>query len=329
MTFGEYMETIEIEGESVVTIGNFDGVHKGHKKLFDLTLKLSVENKLKTVVFTYANHPLEFVMNKSISKLTTNEEKDRLFRKMGMDYVLNVPFDESIMNMSTEEFIRAILIDSLRAKHLVLGEDARFGKGREGSAKGIKEIGERLGLQVDIVPLYFEDGIRISSTSIRELIVQGELQQAAIYLGRPYCIRGTVVHGKKNGRKMGFPTANIKYDPEVVLPHIGVYYTTVEYNGECYVGATSVGYNPTIAGMEKEVHLEVNILNFSKEIYDETISVFFHKKIRGEIKFDTMNELKEQIHRDQETIMKLFLEENLSQKEAKVFTKKEVCDIII
>lgn len=329
MTFDEYMEKVNIDGESVVTIGNFDGIHKGHKKLFDLTSQISSDERLKAVVFTYSNHPLEFVMNKTIPKLMTNEERDELFQKIGMDYVVSVPFDESIMNMSTEEFISKVLIGSLHAKHLVLGEDARFGKGREGSAKGIKEIAERLGMKVHIVPLYFEDGIRISSTSIREFIAGGRLEQARTYLGRPYSVSGTVVHGKKNGRKIGFPTANIKYDPCLVLPSIGVYYTTVEYHGESYVGAASVGYNPTISGMGKEIHLEVNILNFSKEIYGEKIKVNFHKKIRDEIKFDSMEELKKQIHKDHETILQLILEENLSNKEAKLFTQKEVCDIII
>lgn len=329
MRFDEYINEIDITEDTVITIGNFDGVHKGHKKLLDLTLKLSREHALKSVVFTYSNHPLEFVMNKSISKLTLNEERDRLFYEMGIDYILSVPFDETIMNLSTRAFIEHILIENLNAKFLVLGEDARFGKGREGSATGIKAIAENLGLKVEIVPLYFEDGLRISSTSVRELIKQGSLETANNYLGRIYSISGKVVHGKKNGRKIGFPTANVDYDSKVVLPGIGVYYTIVEHNNRHYLGATSVGYNPTVTELAKTVYLEVNLFNFSQDIYGEEITVYFCKKIRNEMKFDSLEELKNQIRKDKEMITKLFLSENFADKQRKLFTTDKVCDIIM
>ncbi len=321
VTFEEYMQSVDIKEDTVITIGNFDGVHRGHLKLMELTLNLAKVNHLKSVIFTYANHPLEYVLNKKIEKLMTNEEREQKFRKMGIDYILSVPFEESLMNMSTDEFIEEILIKKLRGKHLVLGEDAHFGKGREGSASFIRTIGKQMGLQVDIVPLFFEDGLRISSTVIREFIRKGNMEKATKYLGGYYSISGKVIHGEKNGRKMGFPTANVMYDEQIVLPGVGVYYTVVDCGGQSFFGATSVGYKPTIIGLERKIFLEVNILDFDRDIYGHEITVHFIKKIRDEMKFNSLEELKNQITKDETVIRQIISNENLRNKPDKVFTE--------
>jgi riboflavin biosynthesis protein ribF len=296
------MNSIEISEDTVVTIGNFDGVHRGHLKLMERTLEISKQKKLKSIVFTYENHPLEYVLKKKVDKLFTNRERDEKLKGLGIDTVLSVPFDEEIMKMSTNYFIQEILIDKLHAKYLILGEDAHFGKGREGSAKSIQSVGSQLGLTVEIIPLFFEEGIRISSSYIRQLIKEGKVDIVKEYLGRMFAITGEVIHGKENGRKLGFPTANVKYDENIILPALGVYNTMVEYQGEHYVGATSVGYNPTISLLNNRISLEVHILDFDKDIYGEEISVYFISKIRDEMKFNSLEELKIQISKDEEMI---------------------------
>ena len=157
-------------------------------------------------------------------------------------------------------------------------------------------------MTVEIIPLFFEEGIRISSSYIRQLIKEGKVDIVKEYLGRMFAITGEVIHGKENGRKLGFPTANVKYDENIILPALGVYNTMVEYQGEHYVGATSVGYNPTISLLNNRISLEVHILDFDKDIYGEEISVYFISKIRDEMKFNSLEELKIQISKDEEMI---------------------------
>ncbi|MGP1405342.1 bifunctional riboflavin kinase/FAD synthetase [Filifactor alocis] len=304
MSFKSYMNSIAISEETVVTIGNFDGLHRGHLKLMERTLEISKQKNLKSVVFTYENHPLEYVLKKKVEKLFTNRERDAKLKELGIDTILSVPFDEEIMGMSTNDFIQEILIDKLHTKYLVLGEDAHFGKGREGSAECIQSVGSQLGLTVEIIPLFFEDGVRISSSYIRQLIKKGKVDVAKEYLGRMFAITGEVIHGKENGRKLGFPTANISYDEHTVLPALGVYNTIVEYHGKHYIGATSVGYNPTISLLNNRISLEVHILDFEKEIYGEEITVRFISKIRDEMKFNSLEELKNQISKDEILIRK-------------------------
>ena len=243
-------------------------------------------------------------MKKKVEKLFTNRERDAKLKELGIDTILSVPFDEEIMGMSTNDFIQEILIDKLHTKYLVLGEDAHFGKGREGSAECIQSVGSQLGLTVEIIPLFFEDGVRISSSYIRQLIKKGKVDVAKEYLGRMFAITGEVIHGKENGRKLGFPTANISYDEHTVLPALGVYNTIVEYHGKHYIGATSVGYNPTISLLNNRISLEVHILDFEKEIYGEEITVRFISKIRDEMKFNSLEELKNQISKDEILIRK-------------------------
>lgn len=295
MTFFEYINNIELKKDTVVTIGNFDGLHLGHMELINKAVELGKTNNLTSIAFTYDVHPLSFLYSKLIHLLMERDEKKEILKSKGIDRVLFAPFDEEICSMTSQEFVDEVLVKKLKAKHLVMGADSKFGK-EMNSIDHIKPYCEERGIQVHIIPLLIVDGLRISSSYIRMLVEQGEIEKANKFLGRNYSVESTVIHGKKLGRKLGFPTANLMLSEHHAIPAPGVYETIVELEGILYKGATNVGTNPTVG--DKNLTVETYILGFEDDIYGKHLKVIFLKRLRPEIKFSSLEALIEQMVED-------------------------------
>lgn len=296
------MEIINIENfqedrfETAIALGNFDGVHIGHQKL----IKEMVENAkafgLKSSVLLFNNHTKTVLEGKGPKLITSLKQKYDLIESLGVEIIYTMTFNENIMKLSPEEFVNGILIEKLNCKAVAVGTDYRFGHKASGNADLLKELGIKFNFFVNIVsPMYVDDEI-VSSTKIRGLISEGDIDMAKILLGRDYSIKGRVIHGKKMGSKLGFPTANIELSENYIIPKNGVYNTRTIINNKEYLSATSVGYNPTFS--EDRLKIESHIIDFNENIYDKSIELVFIKYLRDEFKFDTIELLKEQMGKD-------------------------------
>lgn len=281
---------------SVVTIGNFDGLHKGHSVLIKKTVEYSKLNNIKSVVFTFKNHPANYFNTKSIKNIISNEEKINRLKSMGVDYIINVPFDEYMTKISADDFIKNILIDKLNISKIIIGHDFSFARNKEGNANLLKDYSKRYKFDLEIVDPIKINNIRVSSTYIRELINEGNIREVKNYLGYNYEIEGKVVKSKQLGRTIGFPTANISIDEEMITPKRGIYATRVYIDNNLYFGATNIGYNPTVNG--QNLSIETNILEFHENIYGKLIKLEFLERIRDEKKFSSLMELKKQLQKD-------------------------------
>lgn len=286
----------DIEPTSVA-LGNFDGVHLGHQDLIKRTVEKGREKGLKTAVFTFSNHPREMLPDsKKVLNIMTKKEKADMIASLGIDYLFSIPFTEEIMVMSPEAFVQEILLDKFNMKEVFCGFNFNFGYKGQGNPEVLKQLGKEKGFNVTEIPPYMVDGDVVSSTLIRTLISSGEVDECPKYLGRNYTIRGEVIVGNKLGRKLGFPTSNIAIDQFMISPPNGVYVTMCDYNGVSYPSITNVGTRPTIGHFAKNV--ETHIFRFNKELYGKEIKVEFLKKMRDEVKFDTIKELSDQIVKD-------------------------------
>ncbi|MGL5634811.1 MAG: bifunctional riboflavin kinase/FAD synthetase [Sarcina sp.] len=282
--------------DTYIALGSFDGLHKGHLTLMYELVRLSKENGAKSMVYTFANHPLSVINPNSKPKiLMTNEKKLKVLDDLGIDFVCLDDFNKELMGKSPEEFIQ-MLLEKFNAKGFVVGFNYRFGYKNKGDIKLLEELGRKYNFTVCVLEAYKEKGCIISSTKVRELIAKGEIELANELLTREFLLTGEVVKGKQLGRTIGFPTANLKVDENLVLPKIGVYYTNVDIDGEIFKGITSVGNNPTVNG--DRITVETYILNFSKDIYGKRIKVYFIEGIREQIKFNSLDELKKQLEKD-------------------------------
>ncbi|WFD11725.1 bifunctional riboflavin kinase/FAD synthetase [Tepidibacter hydrothermalis] len=296
------IKNINIKQDTVVTIGNFDGVHKGHQKIIKDTISIAKNKKMKSVLFTFSNHPVNFFRKDKIKNIITKEEKYEIINKMGIDIIVSIPFNEFVINLDPQEYIQKILLDKLNAKQIVIGHDFRFGLNRGGNAEFLQNIGKTYGFDVNVMKPICLENIRISSTYIRSLLKNGEVDKVNQFLGRQYKLKGIVVHGKKiGGDILGFPTINLKYDENILIPKTGVYQTTVNIDGKIYDGATNIGYSPTVK--QNEFTVETYILKYSGDLYEKEASINFIRRIRDEIKFDTIQELKKQMNMDIENII--------------------------
>lgn len=287
---------LSFKNKTAVTIGNFDGVHIGHKKLIDLTTEIAKEKNLNSVVFTFENHPIEFLYKKKIERLTSPIRKYEIINELGIEEIVSIEFNYDIKNMTTEEFSKKILLDKLNASDVIMGFDSRLGNGKEGKVEYLYEVGKTMGFDVHIVEPVLVDNMRVSSSFIRELLKNGEVKRVKHFLGRDHEVSGVVVHGKKIGRILGFPTANIELDYDVLLPQKGVYYCKVLVDGKYYDGATSIGNNPTVK--DKGFSVETHLLNFEGDIYGKTIRLNFLDRLRDEMKFMSLDDLKFQMNKD-------------------------------
>lgn len=286
---------------SVVTIGVFDGIHRGHAAVLRKVAQTAEKKGLQSIAVTFDPHPLKILYGKhSASSLISLKHRVRLIRELGIGRVFIVKFNKKIANMPPEKFIRDIIIRLLRAKEIFVGEDFCFGKGAGADAAKLRFIGKRLGIKVSVVRHVKKRGRIISSSLIRDLVKTGRIDEVPVLLGRPYSILGTVVSGSKLARSLGYPTANINPHHEAI-PTSGVYAVKVKFMGKFYKGVMNIGTRPTFYnhGKDKEPSLEVHIFDFDKRIYGTDLEVIFVKKLRDEKRFKTMESLIEQIKRDE------------------------------
>lgn len=284
---------------AVVTIGNFDGVHKGHQSLLGRIIEKADQIDGTSVAITFEPHPLKVLGIKTPPLITRRDQKIELIEKSCIDVLLCLPFDKAFAAMTAREFIEDLLVNKIGMKAIIIGADYSFGKNRSGNIEMLKKEGERLGFQTIISPWINDTGDqkeRISSTRIRDIVMEGSVEQAIKYLGRHYQIRGKVIKGRKRGgAKLGFPTANIKLHDEL-CPKIGVYAVTVETVKGNFLGVANIGFSPTFG--DQMFTIEVHILDFEDDIYDTRIRVNMVERLRDEKKFSSIEELSAQIKTD-------------------------------
>lgn len=279
---------------SVVTIGNFDGVHMGHQKIIsELVSKANFLN-LPSILISFAPTPQCF-FGQARATLTNFKEKHALLSQSGLDKHLIIHFNQDFSQLSAETFIKKILLDQLNVKHCLVGDDFRFGKKRQGDFKLLCKYGKIHNFSVQDTPSVMQDNERVSSSKIRSLLQQGKFDQAQRMLGRAFSISGKIIHGQKKGRTIGFPTINIPIKREI-SPVLGVFAVTVKIQNDIYQGVCNIGKRPTVNG--QNTLLEVFIFNFDQQVYDQQAQVIFKKKIRNEKKFDSFEQLKQQIDQD-------------------------------
>ncbi|MFX0549063.1 bifunctional riboflavin kinase/FAD synthetase [Hathewaya histolytica] len=279
-----------------IALGSFDGIHRGHLNLVRKTVKLARENNCKSMIYTFKNHPMSIINKDKMPKLIqNNEEKVEILRQQGIDILNFVQFSKEYMKIKAKEFVEK-LVKCYNVKGIVVGFNYKFGYKNEGNIELLKILSKKYNFQVFICEPIEYEGNLISSTNIRNLISNGKVDRARILLSRPFAIEGTVVEGKKLGRKLGFPTINLRFNENKILPKTGVYYTAVKYSNRIFKGITDVGYNPTVNG--KVLSIETYILDFNKEIYGEDVIVYFLERIRDEEKFDSLNELIQVLKKD-------------------------------
>ena len=290
--------------KSVVVLGNFDGVHKGHQKLFEVAKYEARQKGLETVVFSFYPHPTWVIGNKRKSLLMSRIDKKQMIERLGIDVLVEYPFTEEFANSSPEEFFIEVLVKKLNVCVLVVGSNYYFGKNKAGNAEFLKKIGKQYGVEVHVVEAVMTEGKMISSSKIRDLILEGKIEEANEMLGHPYMIVGNVVQGKKIGRTLGFPTINLNADPDRVYPPNGVYVTKVKVYSKIYLGMTNIGVNPTVSGERKMI--ETNLMEFNQSIYGEEVEIYFYHFIRAEKKFENIEALKKQIESDKEQVQYFF-----------------------
>ena len=287
-----------IEEPTVISLGKFDGIHRGHELLLE-ELMTKKKNGLATVVFTFDIPPRKTLCDEDQKVLTTNEEKMHMFETFGIDYLIECPFTPEVMNMEAEHFIE-MLVEKLSVKCIVAGEDFCFGHNRRGDYKMLQEYADKLSYEAVILPKVKEEEREISSTYVREEIAKGNIELANKLLGYPYFISGTVKHGNKIGRTIGFPTINLIPTENKLLPAYGVYITKVMIDDIVYHGITNVGMKPTIDG-QNPVGIETHIFDFNQDVYERNVVVTFIKRIREERKFKNLDALLEQMRKDVNT----------------------------
>ena len=299
---------IEYDKKTAVSVGTFDGVHSGHRKIIDKLNSVRDSKGLRSVLITFDPHPQIVLKNraKDIRILSTLEEKLEIFSQLNIDITYVINFTKDFANTTADDFYRNYLIDKIGLNDLVLGYDHMFGKNREGNYDTLKELSAKYEFTVDRVDEYKPDDFHISSSVLRELLsAEGNVKKAAIILGRNYSIEGTVVEGKKLGRELGYPTANIKIPDEFkLIPAIGIYAVEVILNGNTYTGMMSIGRNPTVTD-DKSIKLEANIFDFNDDIYGEKIKIGFIDRIREEIKFENIDKLRSQLHSDKKISLEI------------------------
>ena len=280
-----------------VTIGNFDGVHHGHQQLFAAVVKKAQLLNGTSVVITFDPHPLQVLLPGGIKLISTCQQKEELIEQSGIDVLLIIPFTREFAKTTADIFVKDLLVQKLGVKELVVGYDYAFGKGRSGNIDFLKQQGKNYNFPVTVVEACFLGDQLVSSTKIRELIRDGKMAEARKLLGRHYQIRGTVQIGKQRGGKViGFPTANLKFNEEDLVPKHGVYVTQVFCEGRQYGGILNIGYNPTFG--EKQLVAETHIFDFNEDIYGKPIKVNLLKFLRSEKKFSGPDKLAEQIKKD-------------------------------
>lgn len=284
---------------AVVTSGTFDGVHIGHQKIIINLKEIALKNNGETVVITFWPHPRLILKpeDESLRLLNTFEEKAELLKKQGIQHLLRIPFTKEFSQISSQAFIKNILVDTIGTKKLVIGYDHRFGNNREGSFEQLQVNGPAYGFDVQEIERQDIDHVAVSSTKIRKALESGDIETANHFLGRAYSLTGEVVKGDKLGRVLGYPTANIDIDSRhKLIPSDGIYAVMVAHESASYKGMLYIGNRPTVNGTKRVI--EVNLFDFNKEIYGESLTVYFEDLIRLDEKFHDLEALKSRLHQD-------------------------------
>ena len=302
------MEYVRIEEEfprltagSAATLGKFDGIHKGHRKLIEKILEQK-EQGAKSVVCAF---------EASSQMLLSHRERRKLLENTGVDILLECPLDEHLRHMKAESFVKEILVGDLKASYVAVGEDYRFGYERKGTPALLKELGEKYGFAVEIVPKEMDGHRKISSTYIREELKHGNMEKITALLGYDFFLDGEVEHGRGLGHKVLFPTANLIPPGEKLMPPSGVYVTVSDFEGQLYEGISNVGFKPTVG--EQFLGVETYLFDCEKDLYGEKCTVSFKKFLRPEKKFSSLTLLKEQMEKDIVNAKKYFQEEQINK----------------
>ncbi len=288
-----------------LTIGVFDGVHQGHQKLLDQLKSQAKLLKAPSMIITFWPHPNLFFNpgDENFRLLMNIKEKELVLDDFGIDHLLVLPFNQELAETSAEDFVENILVKSLKISHLVVGDDHRFGKDRSGSMTTVKKLSEKYGFGLSGLDSFRSDEIRISSTIIRSCLTAGDLTSANKMLGYPYFILGKVEQGKQLGRQIGFPTANIACcEGWKQIPQDGVYAVNVQWNGEEFGGMLNIGTRPTVENTGKK-SIEVHLFDHSSDLYGEELKVSFIRRLRDEMRFNNLEELRLQLEKDKENAL--------------------------
>jgi riboflavin kinase/FMN adenylyltransferase len=301
------LKDIERQPNSVITVGTFDGVHAGHRVLMDTVQHKAEDQNARSVIITFDPHPREIINpgDAGIKLLTTLQERREILEELGIDVLLVIPFDRDFSLLTAEEFVRDIIYQRVGVSEFVIGYDHHFGRDREGTIETVERLGDTLGFSAHVVSKQEIGEHTVSSTAIRKAIhEEGNMQKATEMLQRPYRLSGTVVHGDKRGKEIGYPTANIKpLDTRKIIPKKGVYAVQVRLEDQQFNGMMNIGQRPTFEGEGQT--LEVNLFDFDSTIYGKTLQVLFIERIRDEQKFGGVDELVSQLEQDKEHSLKI------------------------
>ena len=296
-------EKYENSINSVITIGTFYGVHVGHQKIIKRLVKTAKKENLKAVVLTFFPHP-RMVLQKdaNIKLINTIEEKAELFNKFGIDNLVVKKFTKAFSRLSAEDFAKQVLVDKLNAKKVIIGYDHHFGRNRRANIDDLRRFGETYGFEVEEISMQDINDVAISSTKIRNALAEGDIIKANTFLGYDFMISGTIVRGNGLGNQMDFPTANLQIEESCkFIPKYGVYIVNANINGQVVFGMMNIGTNPTVNGNDESI--DTHFFNFDQDIYNQKIRINVLQRIRDEQRFESVEALKTQIHRDKKTAL--------------------------
>lgn len=284
--------------KTILTLGTFDGVHIGHKKILERLIQHTVDTNYESLVLTFFPHPRMILQERSeIKLLNTIPEKINLLEQIGIENLIIHPFDESFSRLTAEEFVKTVLVEQFKIQKIIIGYDHRFGRNRTADINNLIEFGKKYDFEVEQISAQEINDISVSSTKIRNALNEGNMFLANKYLGYDYFLSGTVIKGKQLGKSIGFPTANLSIEEDYkLIPQKGVYIVSSTIDNQKVFGMMNIGHNPTVGG--ENLSVEIHFLNFDADLYDQNISVSILKHIRAEQKFDSILLLKEQIEKD-------------------------------
>ena len=293
------------EHSTVITIGTFDGVHIGHRKILERLIKGAKDSNLKSAVLTFFPHP-RMVLQKDadIKLINTIEEKIKILKNLGLDCLIVHPFTEDFSRLSATAFVRDLLVNELQTKKIIIGYDHRFGRNRTANINDLITFGNTFEFEVEEIAAQEIDDVSVSSTKIRKALENGDIQTANTYLGYKYMLTGIVKKGKGLGRQLNFPTANLHIEEGYkLIPKNGVYVVQCEINNSLVFGMMNIGFNPTVSGTERSI--EINFFDLDEDLYDKKLQIDIIERIRDEHKFESLEALKTQLSKDRETSLSI------------------------
>ncbi|EGV43743.2 bifunctional riboflavin kinase/FAD synthetase [Bizionia argentinensis JUB59] len=300
------METLhsDFKDDTVITIGTFDGVHIGHKKIIERLVNSAKNNGRKSAILTFFPHPRMVLQKDSdIKMLNTIDEKAAIMKAHGLDYLFIKKFTKEFSRLKASDFVSDVLVDHLHAKKVIIGYDHQFGRNRTANIDDLRKFGEQFGFEVEEISVQDINEVSVSSTKIRTALQDGNVKKANSYLGYNYMLTGTVIHGKGLGKNIGFPTANIHIEERYkLIPKEGVYVVKSEINNKTYYGMMNIGINPTVS-QEKTQTIEVNFFNLDDNLYDSKLKIEMLDRIRDEQKFNSVEALQKQLQQDKQTAL--------------------------